>query len=174
MIAKALRIPAILLLGSCALVLTPLAFGHVATPTEDAVPEGLSKGDWASIRAAYEVGRHAVHSVAGGFEARNPGQGWRTHFDGRGFLTQPDTGGWTWGLELESYGFRGSEQEMTSPVRVNAEGGRVTYGSETFTSRPRSAAVALAHKAISLSATDSQNLLSSCLSNTGSLMSLPS
>ena len=95
--------------------------------TDDAVPEGLSSGDWTSIRAAYDAGRHAAHPVEGGYQARNPGQGWRTHFDGRGFLTQPDVGGWTWGLELESYGFAGNEQEVTSPARVSAEGGRVTY-----------------------------------------------
>ena len=128
MLTKAPRIPAILLLGSCALFLTPSVLGQAVTPPpENAVPERLSTGDWAGIRAAYEAGRHAAYSVAGGFEARNPGQRWRTHFDGRGFLTRPDAGGWTWGLELERYGFAGSEQEVTRPARVSVEGGRVAY-----------------------------------------------
>ncbi len=86
MSVKALRIPAILLLGACALFLAPTALGQEETPSSDAVPEGISKGEWTGIRAAYEAGRHAAYSVEGGFEARNPGQGWRTHFDGRGFL----------------------------------------------------------------------------------------
>ena len=65
--------------------------------------------------------------MEGGYQACNPGQGWSTHFDGRGFLTQPDAGGWTWGLELERYGFRGRERELTSLSRVSVEGGRVDY-----------------------------------------------
>ena len=44
MIAKAPRIPAILLLGSCALFLAPTAFGQAETPSDDAVPEGHSVG----------------------------------------------------------------------------------------------------------------------------------
>jgi len=36
-------------------------------------------------------------------------------------------GGWSWGLELEQYGFAGSEQRVTTPERVSAEGGRVSY-----------------------------------------------
>ena len=67
--AKALRIPAILLLGSCALCLTPIALGQVETPSEDAVPEGLSKGEWTGIRAAHEAGRHAAYPVASVLEA---------------------------------------------------------------------------------------------------------
>ena len=115
----ALRIPAILLLSTCAL-------GQEETG-ESSVPEGLSATDWAGVREAYEAGRHAAHPIEGGYEARNPGQAWQTYFDGQGFLTVPDAGGWTWGLELEHYGFRGRQQEVTSPVRVSAEGGRVAY-----------------------------------------------
>ncbi len=105
MSATALRIPEILLLGACVLFLTPTALGQAESASGETVSESLSTGDWTGIRAAYEAGRHAAYSVEGGLEARNPGQGWRTHFDGRGFLTQPDAGGWTWGLELERYGF---------------------------------------------------------------------
>ena len=138
------RVPALLLLGATTFCLTPLAIGQAETrshvdagrPTgpepgaaraKAAVPEGLSNGDWAGIRTAYDAGRHAAYPVEGGWQARNPGQAWRTHFDGRGFLTEPDAGGWSWGLELERYGFAGCEQEVTSPERVSAEGGRVAY-----------------------------------------------
>ena len=91
------------------------------------VPEGLSADDWTGIHAAYEAARHAVRSVEGGHQAWNPGQGWRTHFDSRGFLTEPDVGDWKWGLELESYGFAGGERAVTGPERVHAEAGRVSY-----------------------------------------------
>jgi hypothetical protein len=36
-----------------------------------------------------------------GYRAHNPGQQWSTRFDRRGFLTRPDAGDWTWGLQLE-------------------------------------------------------------------------
>src|ERR1017187_10097416 len=55
----------------------------------DAVPEGLSAPDWSSIRQQYEEQRHAAYPVAGGYQARNPGQQWQTRFDGRGFTVQP-------------------------------------------------------------------------------------
>lgn len=70
----------------------------------DQVPEGLQKSDWASIRAAHTAWQHGfmpVEGQTGIWQARNPGQQWTTKFDGRGFLTTPKGGGWTWGLELE-------------------------------------------------------------------------
>ena len=93
----------------------------------DEVPEGLGAADWAGIRAAYEASRHAAYSVADGYRAANPGQGWRTDFDGRGFSTRPDAGGWTWGLQLERYGFAGRMRSVAGRADAGAEGGRVTY-----------------------------------------------
>jgi len=66
-------------------------------------------------------------AVEGGHQARNPGQQWLTRFDGRGFVTQPDAGGWQWGLELESYGFAGQEKNVGGNAQVKTEGQRVTY-----------------------------------------------
>ena len=74
-----------------------------ASRDPQAVPEGLAKSDWQSIRAAYEAGRHAFQPIEGGWQARNPGQQWTTKFDGRGFVTEPKDGAWQWGLELKSY-----------------------------------------------------------------------
>src|SRR5664280_635152 len=68
----------------------------------DAVPEGLSAPEWSSIRQQYEQQRHAAFPVAGGYQARNPGQQWQTRFDGRGFTTKPEGAAWQWGLELQS------------------------------------------------------------------------
>ncbi|MEK6281236.1 MAG: FG-GAP repeat protein [Acidobacteriota bacterium] len=99
-----------------------------ATHRARQVPEGLVKSDWASIRAAYEASRHRVSAVeTGGHQARNSGQQWRTHFDGRGFLTQPDAGGWQWGLELKHYGFPGQERAIGGQAQVNTAGQRVAY-----------------------------------------------
>ncbi|HKQ48480.1 MAG TPA: FG-GAP repeat protein [Phycisphaerae bacterium] len=93
----------------------------------ESVPDGLSATDWSSIRATYDANRHAAFPVDGGYQARNPGQQWRTRFDGRGLITAPDAGGWSWGLELVTYGREGIEQAVTTPASVEAKGGRVEY-----------------------------------------------
>ncbi|MEE2888658.1 MAG: hypothetical protein VX951_14610, partial [Planctomycetota bacterium] len=98
-----------------------------APASSKATPEGLTDGQWTSIRAAYEAGRHAVTKVDGAHQARNPGQGWLTRFEDGGFAVKPDAGAWTWGLELRSYGFVGNEQEVGTPSKVQADGGRMSY-----------------------------------------------
>jgi hypothetical protein len=65
--------------------------------------------------------------------AWNPGQHWRTRFDGRGFLITPATApeavaAWQWGLQLQSYGFPGQERAVGQQATVTTEAGRVTYG----------------------------------------------
>ena len=65
-------------------------------------PKDLSEGDWSSIRAAYEAGRHQFFQQPdGSHTARNPGLGWKMTFDEAGFTATPENGAWTWGLELE-------------------------------------------------------------------------
>ncbi len=98
---------------------------HLTSP--DQTPQGLAKSDWASIRAAYEAGRHAFMPTATGWQARNPGQQWTTRFDGRGFLSTPREGSWTWGLELKSYGFGAGQQPVGGTPAVKADGQRLTY-----------------------------------------------
>ena len=98
---------------------------RLASP--DAVPDGLSAADWSGIRQQVEQQRHAAVPVDGGHQARNPGQQWLTRFDGRGFLTRPEAGGWQWGLELQRYGFAGHERAVTGQPRVRTAGPRVTY-----------------------------------------------
>ncbi len=97
----------------------------------DAVPEGLAGSDWKSIRQVYEQNRHAVVAVSmavdGAFRARNPGQQWLTHFDGRGFVVNPDGANWQWGLELQSYGFPGHQRSINGQANMTADNNRVTY-----------------------------------------------
>ncbi len=70
-----------------------------AAGEQDRVPEGLSASEWSNILAAYEANRHAVFAVEGSagvspaYQARNPGQQWRTRFNGYGFMTCPDSAG---------------------------------------------------------------------------------
>lgn len=97
------------------------------TESHDQAPQGLAKDDWQSIRAAYEAARHAFQPVEDGWQARNPGQQWITNFDGRGFIARPSQGSWTWGLELQSYGF-GTEQRKVGRVQqVKEDGQRLSY-----------------------------------------------
>jgi len=99
--------------------LTPLP----ASPGQ--TPQGLARSDWQGIRAAYEAGRHAIHAAENGHTARTPGQRWTTQFDARGFLTQPDGGGWAWGMELHHYGFAGNLTPAGEAPRAAAEGSRL-------------------------------------------------
>jgi hypothetical protein len=93
----------------------------------DETPKGLAKSDWQSIRAAFEAGQHAFQPIEGGWQARNPGQQWTTKFDLNGFLTTPEGGGWTWGLELQSYGFGETQTPVSGAPAVKAEGQRLSY-----------------------------------------------
>ncbi|MFN0208078.1 MAG: FG-GAP repeat protein [Planctomycetota bacterium] len=93
----------------------------------DRIPSGLSESDWSSIRAAYEAGRYSAFAAEDGLCARNPGQQWTTHFDGSGFLTKPEAGNWTWGLELRSYGAEGELTLITNKSAVSADGQHVFY-----------------------------------------------
>ena len=93
----------------------------------ETVPEGIAVSDWANIRAVYQVQRYQVAKVNDGYRACNPEQRWRTDFDGHGFLTRPDAGGWEWGLELKSYGFPTNKRAIRSEPEVKAAGARVSY-----------------------------------------------
>jgi hypothetical protein len=87
-------------------------------------PEGLGHSDWSGIRGAFEKHRHAVVANSDGtFQARNPGQAWLTKFDGHGFTVTPDSGGWSWGLELVGSG--GSD--IPPAAHVTTEGNRISF-----------------------------------------------
>src|SRR5690606_26792699 len=104
----------------------PTAHTTQLTASERA-PEGLAASDWAAIRAAHAAARHAVVRAPEGHAARNPGQQWNTTFDARGFITEPDTGDWQWGLQLERYGFPGREVAIAGPPAVTSAGSRLAY-----------------------------------------------
>ena len=97
--------------------------GTADSERAEQVLDVITASDWSSIGAAYEAGRHAVYSVEEGHRARNACQHWTTHFDGRGFTITPDDGGWSWGLELLSYGFPGAEPILgTYPASTTTPG----------------------------------------------------
>jgi len=135
----------LLILGVSFLALQASTVAQVSTPSPDstnpaspsaAVPKGLAASDWSSIRAAYEAGRHkifAVDGVSGGeknWTARNPGQDLNTTFDERGFTTKPDAGSWSWGLDLQSYGWD-TTSPVTKPRATSTDGGRLSRAWDT-------------------------------------------
>ena len=93
-----------------------------------AVPEGaIGAPGLAELRVAWEAARHsALPAGAGAYEAHNPGERWRTRFDGRGFTVEPDTASWTWGLALVGYGL-GRVEPLSEPNGIAADGPRVAY-----------------------------------------------
>ena len=91
------------------------------------VPEGLTVVDWAQIRREYERHRYSAVPDGEGYKARNHRQGWLIRFDGRGFSVQPDEGGWSWGLELVSYGFDGAERVVEGKAAITADKNRLSY-----------------------------------------------
>jgi hypothetical protein len=112
----------------CSAALACAAFSLLPCAAQEHSPDAkLTSADWTSIRAAYDAGRHRVFAVESGHRAHNPGQQWSTLFDGRGFTTTPDAGGWSWGLELVGYGWGEESHGVERPRGVTAEGRRVAY-----------------------------------------------
>lgn len=109
--------------GFILLVVFTLAVTYLA----QAAPSGLAENDWAGIKEAHEKRQLALSPSGSGHEARNPGQQWRTQFDERGFITRPQQGDWSWGVELLSYGFAGNEQSITQKKAGQADGARIIY-----------------------------------------------
>jgi hypothetical protein len=70
---------------------------------------------------------HWVADDGRGHVAHNPGQAWSTRFDGRGALTTPRAGAWSWGLELRSFGWEGCALELAPEPAVAATEGRLAY-----------------------------------------------
>ena len=120
------QVLSVVLCSTAFLLPATAARGGERTPPA-AVPAGLGAADWSGLRTAWEAGRHAVRAIDGGYRARNPGQHWVTVFDGRGATTVPDSGDWSWGLQLAAYGRAGVEQVVTTPVSVTADGQGVGY-----------------------------------------------
>jgi len=110
------------LLSIGALLTAAAAQGLAAAP-----PAGVSQSDWSAIRAEYERNRHATFPVDAERHARNHNQQWLSRFDGRGWSVQPDSGSWTWGLELESYGWAGEAQTVSQPAAFGSQNERVSY-----------------------------------------------
>lgn len=118
-----------LVLVSCTALSPSASARHEgATPAPASCePVQLSPTDWSALRAAFEAQRRAAMDVGAGFRARDPAQRWWLEFDGRGVRAHPDEGTWTWGLELERWGFAGNELEVDAIESAAAAGPRVTY-----------------------------------------------
>jgi hypothetical protein len=114
--------------GPSVSALALLAAFSLAPLASTQTPDGLTPSDMTGLRAAYEQGRHRVFDRGDGtYQARTHRRQFSTVFDGRGALVTPDDGEWTFGLELVSYGFEGSEVEVLEPERTGIDGRRLSY-----------------------------------------------
>lgn len=105
----------------------PIATDRLETAVDARAVDTVSKTDWSGIRAAYEASRRSVYTVDSGCQFRNPEQQWSTQFDGRGFLVKPDDGTWTWGLDLQSYGWGNAMRTVSIASSMNPSRSIVDY-----------------------------------------------
>jgi hypothetical protein len=108
--------------AACCLFLAALLTS--ASHAQPPVPHASDLGD---VRQAYEAFRHQLKPERDGWSARNPGQRWTTSFDARGFLARPDTGSWTWGLELTGYGTAAARDRGEASTRAIAGRAAVSF-----------------------------------------------
>lgn len=93
-------------------------------PSLVGAPSGHDGGSRATLAADVS---HWVLDDGRGHVAHNPGQAFSTRFDGRGALTTPREGAWSWGLELRSFGWDGLDLELAAAPAVAASEGRIAY-----------------------------------------------
>jgi uncharacterized repeat protein (TIGR01451 family) len=100
------------------------------TPSQG-LPQGITTADWTGIRQEYERHRHAIFQrddkSGKSWQARNSAQQLLAQFDGRGFTVSPEGTDWHWGLELQSYGFPGSEQVIRKNAGISTALERLNY-----------------------------------------------
>jgi uncharacterized protein (TIGR03437 family) len=95
----------------------------------EAAPDGLTPVQWRGIRAAHEAWRREVRPTANGWEARNREAGLTASFDRRGLEVSARAGGWSWGLELESYGVGAQRIDLQGrEAAIRTAGERISYG----------------------------------------------
>ncbi len=87
---------------------------------KEKLPAGLTAHEWAEVRATHQRHRHAAQADGrGALQAYNASQNWTTRFDGEGFLVQPKSSTWSWGLTLERYGFAGHLRPVTGKGKLS-------------------------------------------------------
>jgi len=118
--------------GTAALPHDPVAVEAAPAGKDPAAePDGVSSGDWASIREAHSAWKHRFTTAGDGtFQATNPGQALTFTFDGRGFAARPlgqNADAWTWGLELLGYGSGESETLLDGAGEPEFSEGRLAF-----------------------------------------------
>ena len=97
----------------------------------DEIPDGLSNGNWANIRAQIAAaGYRAYNYENDGYISSNPAHGWQIHFaaDGTTTLSPRDRQAQTYhlGLKLSAVGFS-EPQALYRPDQISADAFTVTY-----------------------------------------------
>jgi len=79
------------------------------------------------LRSAYAKAAQRILQRASGHTARNINQDWSTRFDGRGCWISPAHGDWTWGLELQAFGFTSNPRQEFPLPKVSSSGNQLNY-----------------------------------------------
>lgn len=90
-------------------------------------PDGISGADWQAIREAHEAQQRRAIPTENGYLFRHSSQNWSTRLDGRRFVVSPDSGGWTAGLQLESYGNAKAPIAITGNAAPASSGEAVSF-----------------------------------------------
>jgi hypothetical protein len=92
------------------------------------LPSGMVRSDWDGILLAHEEWKHEVRASGSGWKAHNTATGLTADFDRRGLEVRPESGSWSWGLELTSYGIGAMQRPIEGKAAaVRTEARRVTY-----------------------------------------------
>ena len=128
LVAGTIAVATLLTSGTAAAASLPALKRTVPNQT----PGGLTVVDWSRIKAEYQLNRYAAVNVGGAYRSRNFAQGWLNTFDDRGVTIRPDSGQWTWGLELRSYGVTGRERQVAGRPRVTSDKYAIHFQSADF------------------------------------------
>ncbi|MCP5021468.1 MAG: hypothetical protein GY930_06800 [bacterium] len=130
-ISTVLEVSCVCTFGFVSMTLTDAAQVEVETPgavietTVRASPDGIQPAAWAQIQAVHACGQYDVIRDGEQLTGINRVQDWKVSFDTRGVWIQSKDRSWSWGLQLETYGYDGSSIAVTRAQSTVAEGGRV-------------------------------------------------
>ncbi len=113
------------------------------------VPEGLTAQDWQAIQAsiARDQRRFEYEAATRSYRASHAGQRYQVRIAPEGFTVSPraEAAGWSWGLQLERYGYASALQPVAAVAQTRQAENKLEYerGLEqgfTLLSRPEAGA----------------------------------
>ena len=98
-----------------------------AAPAAADAGDSLTPEDRPGLHQAFQTALRTARPDGDGFRMVSRASGLAARLDGRGLGVQDPGGAWTWGLELEGFGFEGATRSVERPLATDAQGDRVHY-----------------------------------------------